>query len=133
MLQGAFLHDTLEDTETTSQELQKHFGKQVTSLVEELTDDKTLPQKERKRRQVDHAPHLSVEAKQIKLADKICNICDVTERDPAGWSVERKREYLDWGDQVVAGLRGVNPGLEEYFDRVLNERREALRFEAVSP
>ena len=127
MLQAAFLHDTIEDTGTTAAELQEHFGTEVSSLVQELTDDKSLPQQQRKRMQVEHAPHLSLKARQIKLADKICNVCDVTPTDPAGWSLERKREYLDWAEEVVAGLRGSNAPLEKYFDDVLKKGREALR------
>ena len=62
-LQAAILHDTLEDTETTVQELEAHFGLEVRALVQEMTDDKSLPKEERKRLQVEHAPHLSLRAR----------------------------------------------------------------------
>ena len=125
-LQAAVLHDTIEDTETTAQELDERFGQEVRLLVQELTDDKSLPKQERKRLQIQHAPHLSSRAKQIKIADKICNLGDITATQPADWPLARKRDYLDWAERVVAGCRGCCPQLEHYFDAVLKERRQAL-------
>jgi guanosine-3',5'-bis(diphosphate) 3'-pyrophosphohydrolase len=126
MLQAAVLHDTIEDTATSPQELETHFGQKVLELVQELTDDKSLPQKERKRLQIEHAPHLSARAKQIKLADKICNISDITATQPPDWPLQRKREYLDWAEKVVAGCRGCNSHLDKLFDEVLKDRRAAF-------
>ena len=123
---AALLHDTLEDTETIPEELTEAFGETVLSLVRELTDDKRLPKEERKRLQVEHAPGKSPGAKLIKLADKICNVRDVTHNPPQNWTLDRRREYLDWTERVVAGLRGVNPSLEETYDRVLAEGRRLL-------
>lgn len=96
ILIAAVLHDTIEDTRTSPEELEAAFGPEVRLLVQEVTDDKTLPKAERKRLQVKHAPQLSPSAKLIKLADKVSNVRDVTDRPPSDWSVERRREYLDW-------------------------------------
>ncbi len=126
MLQAAILHDTIEDTETSAAEIERVFGQEIQSLVTEMTDDRSLPKKERKRLQIEHAPHLSPRAKQIKLADKICNIRDVTHSPPESWSLERRLEYLDWSEQVVAGCRGCNPALEQCYDRILAEGRRLL-------
>ena len=104
MLVAAVLHDTVEDTMTTEQELVRHFGKEVADIVIEVTDDKALPKAERKRLQVAHAPHISRRARLVKLADKICNLRDITTSPPADWSVDRKREYFDWAKAVVDGL-----------------------------
>ncbi len=123
---AALLHDTLEDTETIPEELAEAFGQTVLGLVRELTDDKRLPKEERKRLQVEHAPGKSPGAKLIKLADKICNVRDVTHNPPQNWTLDRRREYLDWTVRVVAGLRGVNPPLEETYDRVLAEGRRLI-------
>jgi guanosine-3',5'-bis(diphosphate) 3'-pyrophosphohydrolase len=125
-LTAAILHDTIEDTQTTPDELERHFGREVRRLVEEMTDDKRLPRAERKRRQVAHARGASHRAKLIKLGDKICNVRDITHAPPAGWSPEQRREYLDWTEQVVAGCRGANAALEQRFDAVLAEGRAAL-------
>ena len=116
MLQAAILHDTIEDTETSAAEIERVFGQEVQSLVTEMTDDKSLPKKERKRLQIEHAPHLSLRAKQIKLADKICNIRDVIYSPPENWPLERRLEYLDWSEQVVVGCRGCNSALEQCYD-----------------
>src|SRR5947199_4835157 len=66
VLQAAILHDTVEDTQTTPEEIENQFGEAVRKLVAEVTDEKSLPKAERKRRQIEHAPQLSTAAKQIK-------------------------------------------------------------------
>jgi guanosine-3',5'-bis(diphosphate) 3'-pyrophosphohydrolase len=124
-LQAAILHDTIEDTQTRPDEISHLFGDDVLKLVQELTDDKSLPKAERKRLQIVNAPHKSPTAKAIKLADKISNISEFSSTQPADWPLQRKLEYLDWGNSVVAGLRGANAPLEKLFDEVLaNKRRE---------
>src|SRR5689334_1699528 len=94
VLCAALLHDTVEDTATTPEELQEHFGSRIAGIVAEVTDDKALPRAERKRLQVEHAAALSPEAKLVKLADKICNLRDVAQRAPASWDLARRREYF---------------------------------------
>ena len=123
---AALLHDTVEDTDTTKEEIAENFGREVSEIVMELTDDKSLPKAVRKEKQVEHAPHLSFAAKQIKICDKISNIRDVTENPPDGWSDERRLEYINWGEQVVAGLRGTSRDLEKHFDEVVEKARQKL-------
>jgi guanosine-3',5'-bis(diphosphate) 3'-pyrophosphohydrolase len=118
VLCAALLHDTLEDTRTTVDELRAEFGGAVAAMVQEVTDDKSLPKAERKRLQVKHAAHASPGARLVKLADKICNLRDLLAHPPAGWPVERKREYFDWAAQVVAGARPAHPGLAGVFDEL---------------
>ena len=124
VLCAALLHDTIEDTETTADELEVIFGREITSTVLEVTDDKTLDKHVRKQRQVEHARHISPDAKLVKLADKICNLRDILASPPAGWSSERKQAYFDWAGQVVSGVRGIHPGLEATFDAVHSRRAE---------
>lgn len=124
ILIAAVLHDTVEDTGVTKEELEARFGQKVADYVSEVTDDKSLPNDERKRLQIEHAPHLSHGAKQIKLADKISNIADVTNNPPHDWPHERKVAYVDWGENVVAGLRGANPELEKRFDEIVKQARQ---------
>jgi len=123
VLCAALLHDTVEDTATTHEELVDAFGARVARIVAEVTDDKTLSKSERKRLQVEHAARLSPEAKLVKLADKICNLRDVAERPPASWDLARRREYFDWAKQVVDGLRGAHPRLEAAFDAAYGMRK----------
>jgi len=116
VLCAALLHDTVEDTATTHEELVDPFGSRIARMVAEVTDDKQLPKQERKRLQIEHAPHLSGGAKLVKLADKICNLRDVAEHPPAKWDLARRREYFEWAKRVVDGLRGIHPRLEAAFD-----------------
>jgi len=125
-LQAALLHDTVEDTDTTLAELQVAFGPAVAHVVAEVTDDKTLAKEERRRLQVESAPGLSERAKLVKLGDKICNITDVAWNPPQGWSLDRRMEYLDWTERVVAGCRGTSRALEERYDQVLADARKEL-------
>ena len=93
----------------------------------EVTDNKKLDKAIRKCLQIKHAPSLSAKAKLIKLGDKICNVRDVTLSPPVGWDLERRQEYLDWTEKVVAGCRGSNPALEAHYDKLLRDGREVLR------
>lgn len=126
LILAALLHDTVEDTETTLEELEAEFGPKVAGLVREVTDDKSLPKATRKQLQIDHAAVASVPAKQLKLADKISNVRDIASSPPARWSRERKTEYLAWADQVVAGCRGVNPTLDALYDAAVEAARRIL-------
>ncbi len=128
---AAVLHDVLEDTATTTAELEQHFGAEVTRLVQEVTDDKSLPKDVRKQLQIEHAPHLSPKAKLIKLADKIDNVTDVIHHPPADWPHARLVAYVNWADTVVAGLGRINPGLEAQFKTTLKEARRILQWGKV--
>ncbi len=131
LLISAVLHDTIEDTKTTFEELANVFGGPVATLVKEVTDDKSLDKALRKRLQIENASTLSAEAKQLKIADKICNIRDITVYPPADWSLERRRDYLIWAEQVVAGCRGINRQLEKAFDTTVQQARLALGLDQV--
>ncbi|MFO1306623.1 MAG: HD domain-containing protein [Burkholderiales bacterium] len=119
---AAILHDTIEDTETTRQDIVERFGEEIADIVVEVTDDKDLPKQRRKDLQVEHAPHLSHKARAVKLADKICNLRDVASSPPKGWDLARKQDYFDWGKRVVDGLRGAYPELERVFDETYAKR-----------
>jgi len=113
---AALLHDTIEDTETTPEELEAEFGADIRSIVEQVTDDKTLPKAARKQAQVDHAGHISHRAQLVKLADKIANLRDVATAPPDRWDLQRRQEYFDWGKRVIDRLRSAHPALEAVFD-----------------
>jgi (p)ppGpp synthase/HD superfamily hydrolase len=131
-LQAAILHDTIEDTDTTPEEIESTFGAAVRSLVEEMTDDKTLSKQRRKDLQIEHAPHLSERAKNIKLSDKICNVRDMAQGPPPDWPPERRMEYFSWCRRVVEGCRGVNEQLAREFDSTVSEGEERLVVEHPS-
>ena len=126
-LVAALLHDTVEDTDSTPEDIEREFGAEVRAVVEELTDDKTLPSAERKRLQVVNAPNASRRAKIIKLADKSVNIADITGDPPPQWTLVRRREYVEWAMLVIAGCRGANAALEKHFDAVATLALAGLR------
>ncbi len=118
-LAAALLHDTIEDTDTTAAEIKDQFGPEVAAVVVEVTDDKSLLKHERKRLQIEHAAHLSKRAQLVKLADKICNLRDMSHSPPTDWSIERRREYFAWARQVVSQMRGVSAALDKAIDEAL--------------
>ena len=131
-LQSAVLHDTIEDTETTPDELEEIFGAEVRRVVMEVTDDKSLPKRERKERQVDEAAGLSRRAKLVRIADKISNVHDVLHAPPADWTVDWRLSYIDWTQRVVSACRGCHPGLEAYYDELVEEARGVLEGSGAS-
>jgi guanosine-3',5'-bis(diphosphate) 3'-pyrophosphohydrolase len=125
VIAAALLHDTIEDTETTYDELRGAFGPEVADVVVELTDVKFLAKESRKRLQIEKAGHASDRARLVKLADKICNLRDILASPPAGWSMQRRQKYFDWAKEVVDQIRGVNPKLERAFDQLYRQRPAA--------
>lgn len=118
VVKAALLHDTVEDTDTTLEEIEQQFGPDVMRIVKEVTDDKSLESKERKRLQIVHAPLCSNEAKLVKLADKLYNLRDLERATPSGWDQERVDAYFKWAWKVVKGLRGTNVKLENKLDQI---------------
>jgi guanosine-3',5'-bis(diphosphate) 3'-pyrophosphohydrolase len=127
VLVAALLHDTVEDTETSPDELKREFGPEVAAIVAEVTDDKALPKEERKRLQVAKAATKSEGAKLVKLADKVSNLRDIAATPPADWPLERREAYFRWAKEVVDGLRGVSPHLEAAFDAAYEQGLHAIR------
>ena len=132
VLMAAILHDTLEDTRTTPDELAAHFGGEVRDIVMEVTDNKSLKKRKRKELQIKHGPHLTRKARLVKLADKICNLRDVAANPPARWPLKRQIEYFDWAKSVIDSLRGTHPRLEGLFDAVYARRPHAGRWRVHS-
>lgn len=126
LVMAAVLHDTVEDTDVAPEDLLDGFGADVAALVAEATDDKSLPKAERKRLQVEHAPHKSDRAKLLKLADKISNLRSIA-LTPPDWSPERQAQYVDWAEAVAAGLRGQNDWLDRQFIDAAGLARVAIR------
>jgi GTP diphosphokinase / guanosine-3',5'-bis(diphosphate) 3'-diphosphatase len=116
VLSAAALHDTIEDTQTTRDEISREFGKKIADIVAEVTDDKTLPSDERKRLQIERAPHKSSAASLVTLADKIANLRDVASSPPSDWSLKRRRDYFVWAKAVVDKLPTTHPLLDDLFN-----------------
>ena len=105
LIAAALLHDTIEDTETSSDELVATFNNDIAQLVADVTDDKSLPKQDRKNLQVVNAPGQNMRAKLLKLADKTSNLRSLANSPPENWNTERKQTYIDWAVKVAAGLR----------------------------
>lgn len=114
VLSAAVLHDVVEDCDVSLLEIEKRFGAKVARIVEEVTDDKSLPKMERKRLQIVNAPHKSFEAKLVKLADKTDNVYSIFENPPV-WTLERQRQYIEWCAEVVTALGDSDALLLEQF------------------
>ena len=121
-----WLHDTIEDTATTQEELAEKFGERVANLVAEVTDDMRLPKSERRRLQIVDAPGKSSSAKLLKIADKISNIRARILPDPSAAERDDLADYTAWAEQVVAGCRGGNAWLDATFDDTVAMARASL-------
>jgi guanosine-3',5'-bis(diphosphate) 3'-pyrophosphohydrolase len=126
LVAAGWLHDSIEDTETTREELAQKFSERVASLVVECTDDMSLPKAERRRLQVVNASHKSPSARLIKIADKISNIGARILPDPNADERADLVDYTNWAEQVVAGCRGGNVFLDQTFDKTVKLARSSL-------
>ncbi len=130
IIASAILHDVVEDTETSFDELKEEFGEKVASIVMEDTDDKRLEKKERKRLQIENAKDLSYGATIVRIADKIANIMDIVNSPPDDWSYERKKDYLQWAKSVVSKCKdydGSVKDLKDYFFETLKKVEKSLK------
>jgi (p)ppGpp synthase/HD superfamily hydrolase len=125
LVAAGWLHDTIEDTATTREELAQKFGERVAALVAEVTDDMTLPKQERRQKQIVDAPRKSPGAKLIKVADKISNIRARIVLQPNQDERDDLIDYVTWAEKVVAGCRGVNAVLDRMFDKTVKLARSA--------
>ena len=125
LVAAGVLHDTIEDTDTKFEDVLAAFGDDIAGLVMEATDDKSLPKAERKRLQIEHAPHKSPRAKILKLADKISNLRSL-EASPPDWPLARKHAYIAWAREVAAGLKGQSKWLDDLFESTARNTQEAL-------
>jgi guanosine-3',5'-bis(diphosphate) 3'-pyrophosphohydrolase len=126
LVAAGWLHDTIEDSETTHDELAQRFGLRVAGLVVECTDDMSLPKSERRQRQITDAPKKSASAKLIKIADKVSNIRARIFANPSKAQLEELADYLAWAQQVVGGCRGGNAMLDALFDEAVGNARQTL-------
>lgn len=131
VLCAALLHDTIEDTGTSEDELAREFGATIAAVVAEVTDDKRLQKAARKRHQIAHASSLSTAAKLVKLADKLHNLRDIQRQPPHHWDAPRVRGYYCWAHAVVEAIGPVNAGLvdalQQQFAATLHLGGESFR------
>ncbi len=130
LLIAALLHDVVEDTAVTEEELAEAFGERVARIVRENSDDMSLPKDERRRQRIAAMASKSPEARIVKTADVVSNLRAMVDSPPAGWVADRKLGYLEGCRQLIGAGRGANPALEAVFDRTAGEVERAIRDEA---
>jgi len=123
LIAAGYLHDTLEDTATTFETLEDHFGPEVAGVVAEVTDDKSLPKPERKRRQAEMVTKKSRRAQLLKIADKTSNLRALAASPPVAWDRQRLEAYIAWAEEVAGQCRGQNG----FLDAVFIEARDTAR------
>lgn len=121
VLCAGVLHDTVEDTETTYEELVEKFGKEIADVVMECSDNKKLLKVQRKQFQIENASHKSREAQLVKLADKLSNLSDLHRDPPKNWSSEEIYGYFVWAYVVCREMKGVNDYLESELWKIFDE------------
>jgi (p)ppGpp synthase/HD superfamily hydrolase len=126
LVAAGWLHDTIEDTATTREQLAQQFGERVAALVVEVTDDMSLPKQERREKQIVDAPRKSPGAKLIKIADKISNIRARILPQPNQDERDDLIDYVAWAEKVVTGCRGANAALDRMFDETVKLARSTL-------
>ena len=126
LVAAGWLHDIIEDTATTREELAERLSVRVAALVVEVSDDMDLPKAERRRLQIVGAPHKSPDAKLIKIADKISNIRGRIAPDPSEEERADLADYVGWAEQVVSGCRGGNAWLDRTFDETVKAARGSV-------
>jgi len=122
---AALLHDAVEDQPVSRATIAAEFGEEVAAVVMEVTDDKSLPKAERKRLQIENAPHKSPRASIIKVADKISNLRALASSPPADWPMERQLAYVQWARDVVARLPVDNAFLLRNFAEAADAAEQA--------
>lgn len=126
VLCAALLHDTLEDTDTTLEELQQAFGDPIAAVVFELTDDQSLPRPERYASQLRKAPFYSMPARLVRIADKIANTRDATRSPPPAWTIERLEGHFRQSSQVMDRIRNTHAGMERLFDQAFDDAMKCV-------
>jgi HD domain-containing protein len=131
VLIAALLHDVLEDTQTGYEELAAAFGERVACIVQENSDDMTLPKPERRRARLASIGKKSRDARLVKFADIISNLRATAVSPPAGWSNDRRLGYLESCRDLVDAGRGSNAEIERIFDDTAKAVEQTIRTEGV--
>lgn len=116
-VQLALLHDVLEDTDATFEELSKKFGKAVAEGVLALTKNAELPKDERMADSLERIKQQPEEVRAVKLADRITNL----QKPPHFWTAEKIEVYRQEAMVILEELRGANPYLENRLQRKIQE------------
>lgn len=115
---AAILHDTLEDTDLPRERIHDRFGKQVLSVVVELTQDPSLPKEARRQKMIDECGGYSRVAKVVKLADRWDNLTELE-----NMSEEFITRYCREATQMVEAMRGTWLAAERAIEEIVEQQR----------
>jgi len=113
-VQAAILHDTIEDTDATYDELLSEFGQPVADGVLALTKDKKVEKQHQMSDSLKRIKHQPREIWMVKLADRITNL----QPPPSHWAVEKKKKYLDQAKLILNALKSGS----DFLSNRLNEK-----------
>lgn len=116
-IQVALLHDTIEDTETTYDELAAAFSNDIANAVSALTKRKELPKADKMSDSLNRIKLLPTEVWAVKLADRITNL----QPPPAHWDVAKRKRYHAESKEILAALKGANDYLEKRLEEKIRE------------
>lgn len=123
VLCGSLLHDTVEDTDTTLNDIETIFGKKIVTIVNDVTDDKSLSKIERKRLQIEHTQGSGIlyESKLVKLGDKFSNLSSLSSSPPVTWSSDEIQGYALWCYRVCLNLRNINSMMDKLLGTIFDD------------
>ena len=127
VLAAALLHDVVEDTAHTLDEIREKFGEKVASIVAEVTTDKNQTKLQQKQGQIEKAASLSPEAAAVKIADRVDNLESYRDGLPAGWTREYALGYLAHG--LALSRQMTHPLREKLEETVRAVSRDVLSVE----
>lgn len=122
VIAAAWLHDVVEDTDASIEQIAEKFGVVISGLVKEVTDDPEMSKAEQRAAQISHAPNLSVGAALIKAADQTSNVSGLV-ASPPNWDAEKREQYVRKSEAVVARLR-IPDGLRQAFEKSAKRARQ---------
>lgn len=121
---AAWLHDVVEDTETTIQDIEVLFGKDISLLVDGLTDPphfSGLPLSQRKPMQAERLLAKSSEIKLVKLCDQISNVSIVYVDPPIDWAEEKSLSYVTGAKLIADVCLGICEELDKKFLKIYEQ------------
>ena len=126
---AAWLHDTVEDTKTTGEDIKNNFGEEIAEIVYGLTDLPeflVLPLKDRKLKQAERVKSESTSVRRVKLADQTSNVKIVGERHLDGFTHNDKINYIEGAWAIAQMCKGISSFLDDEFQRRYQEAKNNL-------
>ena len=122
-VQVALLHDTLEDTSATYEEIAQQFGEEVAQGVLALTKNEALPKQEQLFDSLMRIKEQPKEVWSVKLADRITNL----QEPPEYWTTEKRIAYRQEAIMILDMLKGCNEDLEKRLEKEIDDYKKYIQ------